>query len=134
MLGTGHAVVTKYYNTCFTIDDRNEYFLVDGGGGSEILRILEEIDITLNKINNIFVSHAHTDHLFGVIWVVRMIGQLMCQNKYQGVLKVYCHEGLEDIIRSICGMVLADKVTSLFDERIMFVSIKDGECYQVLGC
>lgn len=134
MLGTGHAVVTKYYNTCFTIDDRNEYFLVDGGGGSEILRILEEIDIPLNKIHNIFVSHAHTDHLFGVIWVVRMIGQLMCQNKYQGVLKVYCHEGLEDIIRSICGMVLADKVTSLFDERIMFVSIKDGECFQVLGC
>lgn len=27
MLGTGHAVVTKYYNTCFTIDDRNEYFI-----------------------------------------------------------------------------------------------------------
>lgn len=39
-----------------------------------------------------------------------------------------------DDIRSICGMVLADKVTSLFDERIMFVSIKDGECFQVLGC
>ena len=38
MLGTGHAVVTKYYNTCFTIDDRNEHFLVDGGGGSEILQ------------------------------------------------------------------------------------------------
>ena len=38
------------------------------------------------------------------------------------------------IFISQCGMVLADKVTSLFDERIMFVSIKDGECFQVLGC
>ena len=134
MLGTGHAVVTKCYNTCFTIDDGTEYFLVDGGGGSEILRILEEVNIPLNKIHNIFVSHAHTDHLFGVIWVVRMIGQLMHQNKYKGVLKVYCHKGLEDIIRSICGMVLANKVISLFDERIMFESLKDGDCFQVLGC
>lgn len=134
MLGTGHATVTKCYNTCFTIDDGNEYFLVDGGGGSEILRILAEVDISLDRIHNIFVSHAHTDHLFGVIWVVRMIGQLICQNKYEGMLKVYCHEELEDIIRNICSMVLANKVTSLFDKRIIFVRIKDRDCFQVLGC
>ena len=37
MLGTGNALVTEVYNTCFVIENENQYLLVDGGGGSEIL-------------------------------------------------------------------------------------------------
>ena len=37
MLGTGSAMVTKCYNTCFALRNRNEYFLVDAGGGNGIL-------------------------------------------------------------------------------------------------
>ena len=33
MLGTGNAVVTNCYNTCFVLSDDGKYFLVDGGGG-----------------------------------------------------------------------------------------------------
>ena len=33
MLGTGNAMVTKCYNTCFAIREKADYFLVDGGGG-----------------------------------------------------------------------------------------------------
>ena len=32
MLGTGKAVVTECYNTCFVLSDKNRHFLVDGGG------------------------------------------------------------------------------------------------------
>ena len=32
MLGTGHGTAINCYNTCFTIDNGNEYFLVDAGG------------------------------------------------------------------------------------------------------
>lgn len=44
MLGTGSAMVTKCYNTCFTIsnNEENEYFLVDTGGGNTILSNLEK--------------------------------------------------------------------------------------------
>ena len=38
MLGTGNALVTECYNTCFVISDGDKNFLVDGGGGSGILR------------------------------------------------------------------------------------------------
>ena len=31
MLGTGNALVTECYNTCFTIRENEDYFLVDGG-------------------------------------------------------------------------------------------------------
>ena len=34
MLGTGSALVTECYNTCFVLSDGDEHFLVDGGGGN----------------------------------------------------------------------------------------------------
>lgn len=37
ILGTGNAAVTKCYNTCFAIQNEDEYFLVDTGGGNGIL-------------------------------------------------------------------------------------------------
>ena len=39
MLGTGNALVTECYNTCFVISDGDKNFPVDGGG-SGILRQL----------------------------------------------------------------------------------------------
>ena len=38
MLGTGNALVTECYNTCFLIEDNGQVFMVDGGGGNTILR------------------------------------------------------------------------------------------------
>ena len=42
MRGTGHAVVTKYFNTCFILDDGGKLFLTDTGGGNMLLSRLEE--------------------------------------------------------------------------------------------
>ena len=41
MLGTGNALVTECYNTCFVIEDEGKYFMVDGGGGSTVLHQLK---------------------------------------------------------------------------------------------
>lgn len=40
MLGTGNALVTDCYNTCFLIENNGEFFMVDGGGGNTILKQL----------------------------------------------------------------------------------------------
>ena len=42
MLGTGSALVTECYNTCFVMSDGDEHFLVDGGGGNGILSQLKK--------------------------------------------------------------------------------------------
>ena len=39
MLGTGSALVTECYNTCFVLQEDQQYFMVDGGGGSTQVRV-----------------------------------------------------------------------------------------------
>ena len=79
MLGTGAALVTKIYNTCFTLSDdaSGEHFLVDGGGGNGILRQLELAGISELNIHHAFISHNHSDHILGLVWMVRAISQHM---------------------------------------------------------
>ena len=94
ILGTGNATVTRCYNTCFAIEKENEYFLIDTGGGNGILTQLEKAEIPLERIHHIFISHEHTDHILGMIWLIRMIATGMKNGKYEGNLEVYCHEEL----------------------------------------
>ena len=62
MLGTGNALVTEVYNTCFVIENENQYLLVDGGGGSEILKRLKDAKISIADIHHIFVTQTHRPH------------------------------------------------------------------------
>mgnify|MGYP000688964746 CR=1 FL=1 len=84
ILGTGNAVVTRCYNTCFIFDDNGKYFLVDGGGGNGILHQLEDANIPWKEIRDIFITHKHLDHLTGIIWMIRMICQNMKRGTYEG--------------------------------------------------
>ena len=51
ILGTGHGMATKCYNTCFTIEEDNKHFLVDTGGGNGILKQLELSNIDIENIS-----------------------------------------------------------------------------------
>ena len=41
MLGTGNALVTECYNTCFVVQNGKKHLLVDGGGGNTLLAQLK---------------------------------------------------------------------------------------------
>ena len=75
ILGTGNAMVTKCYNTCFAIEKDGHYFLVDGGGGNTIMKQLKNADIDWREITDVFVTHKHVDHIMGIIWIMRLFGQ-----------------------------------------------------------
>ena len=59
MLGTGNALVTKCYNTCFVIENENDYLMVDAGGGNTVLNQLEKAGINWKDVKHIFVTHKH---------------------------------------------------------------------------
>ncbi len=133
ILGTGNATVTKCYNTCFAIKKAEEYFLVDTGGGNGILSQLEKAEIPMERIRNIFISHEHTDHVLGLIWLIRMIATRMKNGKYEGNLNIYCHEELKETILTIVRLTVQKKFYEMIGQRIFFHTIKDGETREIMG-
>ena len=69
MLGTGNALVTECYNTCFVLEENEKYFMVDGGGGSAILHQLKHAGFNWMDMREIFITHKHIDHLTGKTYV-----------------------------------------------------------------
>lgn len=126
MLGTGHAMVTRCYNTCFALHVNGEYFLVDAGGGNGILVQMEAAGIPFEKVHGMFVTHAHTDHILGVVWVIRKIATLMRKGEYEGSLTVYCHDKVKAILDFMCGQMLPKKFTAFLGERIFLEAVEDG--------
>ncbi len=133
VLGTGHASVKKYYHTCFVLESNNEYFLVDAGGGNQILSQLDKVNVSLNQIHHFFISHLHTDHVLGAIWVIRMIATNMNNHKYSGNLHIYGHKELIEALKKMCEYTLQPKIIQLFSSRILFHVVDDGQTVQVLS-
>ncbi len=133
VLGTGNASVTKCFNTCFLIqDEKGRYFMVDAGGGNGILTQLEKMGVPLTEIHEIFLTHEHTDHLLGMIWMIRMIALEMQKGNYEGNCTIYCHDGLVNVLMTICELTLVKKTIDLIGQRILLCPVQDGEERQIL--
>lgn len=132
-LGTGFAVATKCYTTCFTLSDGQEYFMIDTGGGSGVLTNLEKLNIDVAQVHHIFISHKHTDHVIGIVWMIRMIGHKIQKNAYEGNLHIYCHQSIAEGILDMCKFMLPGRLLPLFGERIIFNCLSNGLTYDILG-
>ena len=134
ILGTGNALVTECYNTCFALQDSDEVFLVDGGGGSTILTRLKQAGIDIGSIHTIFVTHKHIDHILGIIWMIRIIGQKMNGGKYDGNVIIYAHDEVKALLYEMAEKLLQPKEVRLIGDRIILHEVKDGEAYEIIGC
>ena len=128
MLGTGNATVSQIYNTCFVLQTSSTLLLVDAGGGNGILSQLKKANVLISDIHHLFVTHAHTDHVLGVIWVIRMVAQ--CKG-YEGLLHVYGNDKVMKVIKTIIDMILAKKQLAKVAERVVFHQLEDGDCFEV---
>mgnify|MGYP000221201906 FL=1 len=131
VLGTGNAQAIHCYNTCYAMQKGEEYFLVDAGGGNGILSQLDKAGIPLESIHNIFVTHAHNDHILGMVWMIRMIATSMNKGTYDGTLTIYCHEELVHTIKTLTKLTVGKKFYKHFDERIVFHVIAHGDTIQI---
>ena len=128
MLGTGNATVSQIYNTCFVLQTSSTLMLVDAGGGNGILAQLRKVNVQISDIHHFFVTHAHTDHVLGVIWVIRMVAQ--CKG-YEGLLHVYGNDKVMKVIKTIIDMILAKKQLAKVAERVVFHQLEDGDSFEV---
>lgn len=132
VLGTGNASVVHCYNTCSILqDEKGRYFMIDAGGGNGVLSQLDKKGISVSDIHELFLTHEHTDHLLGVIWMIRTIAQKMMAGKYEGNFNIYCHDVLVDKLKTICELTMVKKQTDLIGKRILIHEIADGEECQI---
>ena len=132
MLGTGNAMVTHCYNTCFALQEGEDFLLVDAGGGNGILRQLEDAGLSISHMHHLFITHAHTDHLLGVVWVVRLVAQSINQGKYDGDLTIWSHDEVLKIIEPLCRSLLPAKLGKHIGTHIHFVEIHPGDTLSAL--
>jgi ribonuclease Z len=110
-LGTSSATPTRRRNVsalAFQPEQRSEWWLFDCGEGTQhqVLRS----SFTLPKLRNIFITHLHGDHCFGLMG-------LLASRALQGApepLDLYGPRGIEDLINAVrktCGLYLPYALT-----------------------
>ncbi len=129
LLGTGNAGTIRCYNTCFVLRTKQTTLLVDAGGGNGILNQLAKAGISVGEIHEMFVTHAHTDHVLGVIWMIRTIAQAMRGGTYAGTFRIYSHDKVLQVLDWICRMTLPQKIVALLGNGIELCEVKAGDSF-----
>ena len=131
MLGTGSAMCTRCYNTCFFLKSQAGQLMVDAGGGNGIFRQLYRAGIDFTQIRHLFVTHVHTDHIMGVIWLIRKISPLQYKGKYQGNFTIYCHREVKQALEAMCNIMIPAKIMSAVGKTIILREVNDGEILDI---
>lgn len=112
---------------------RGQTFLVDGGGGNEVLHRLKMAGIDWKNIHDIFVTHKHIDHLLGIVWMIRLICQNMAKGTYEGDATIYGHDEVISLIRELSEKLLQPKQTRFLGDRLHLDVVEDGDTREILG-
>lgn len=93
ILGSNSAVPAyNRHPSAQVINVREKLYLIDCGEGTQMR--MDRLHIRRNRIEQIFISHLHGDHYFGLIGMLTSM-QLMGRNR---PLTIYSPAGLEPII------------------------------------
>ena len=131
MLGTGGGRALNLYNTCFTIQNESGVFLIDSGGGVEIFKRLKKAGIQLNELKNIFISHSHTDHILGLIWLFKTIGVMVRHNEIKENINIYCNDVVYEAIKGVAGFVLPEKLINAVYSKINFIILNNNDKHTI---
>ncbi len=132
MLGTGSGGTIDTYNTCMVVRNEDSNLIVDTGGSVEIVRRLKLIGIGLEDVHNIFITHSHTDHILGLIWLLKKMNRLFMSDRELN-LNIYCNDVVCEAIKGICGYVLPDVLTKAILNKVNFIILNDGDKYEING-
>lgn len=117
ILGSNSATPTSQRFTTAQLLNANErYFLIDCGEGTQIQ--LRRCSIKFGRINNIFISHLHGDHfygLFGLLASFSLLGR-------KASINIYAHKDLEKIISP-----LLNYHANHISYQINFIALETGK-------
>lgn len=93
VLGTSSALPTSNrYPTAQVLNVSGRFFLIDCGEGTQTQ--MRKYKIGFSKINHIFISHLHGDHIFGLIGLISTFALIGRSND----LHIYSHSELQKFL------------------------------------
>lgn len=131
MLGTGSAMCMRCYNTCFYLRSPGGGMLTDAGGGNGILNRLHDAGIKVEEVRHMMVTHVHTDHIMGAIWMIRKISPMQHKGLYRGPFMVYCHREVKEALLTMCNLMIPPKILRAVGDTIILREVTDGETLPV---
>ena len=132
MLGTGHAMVSNCYNTCFIMEENRMLFLTDTGGGYEILPRIKKAGYKLTDIHDIFITHRHSDHITGLIWILRSFIPA-ARHDDNAHLTIYGNKEVIEIAETMGRLMYAGSIEPLLNTKLFFKEIRNGETVRIIG-
>lgn len=65
ILGTGSATPSaRHHHSCQVVNFRDKLMMIDCGEGAQIM--MRRFGLKFSRLNHIFISHLHGDHVFGL--------------------------------------------------------------------
>lgn len=106
ILGSSSALPTSHrFPTSQVVRLNEQLFLVDCGEGTQIQ--LRKCGFKMGRINHIFISHLHGDHIYGL---PGLISSLALYGK-KGELHIYAHSELQQMMEGM--MKFMNEITDL---------------------
>lgn len=133
MLGTGSAFPEHSYNSCFVMRAGTLECMTDAGGGNGVLGRLRQSGVSLDRLDHLMVTHAHTDHILGVVWVVRGIINLFNAGDRDRPFNIYGNASTVTALDTICRLTLLRSHYEMFRQCVRLHEVSDGQSLTVAG-
>ncbi|GAB6981948.1 MBL fold metallo-hydrolase [Prevotella dentasini] len=86
---------------------------------------MERAEVPVDSITDLFVTHAHTDHLQGCVWMMRMALQ------FKHHLHIWSHSKVIRLLSSICRETLPPKEADGIGSIVELHCLESGEHFSV---
>lgn len=122
IIGCGSALPTMSRNASAQILRHNQKpFLIDCAENTQVL--LRKYSVKFAMINNIFISHLHGDHFFGIFGLISSFSMMGRKN----VLNIYAHQELENMLKSQYSPVNLDEL----EFQINFITLDNKNVKEI---
>ena len=129
-IGTGAAANADRCHACVALQTGPEHtLLIDTGSGVEVVRNLKKAGISLASIEDVFLSHRHSDHIGGLELLMLHCGlHALETGKHANELDVFGHSLVLDVARQMLNSMasVAPKLFGQMGERLDWVALSPG--------
>ena len=124
ILGCGSALPTAHHNpSSQVVEIRGKYFMIDCGEGTQAQ--VRRSHINFSKLQAVFISHIHGDHVFGLMGMISTFG---LQGR-TAPLHVYAPEGYETLFHAemqmFCSTIDYEVIFDPVDTSVRQVIFED---------